>query len=768
MNKIARIIALVFAFVMLLTPVALAATPYETYTYSIDGKVLESPDAYVPDGISAINSTKIGLEIPLDNPTDVESDDFGRIYITDQKNNRIVVLDKHYNLFDIVDNFINGDGVEDSFNTPASTFVVSDGAYEGLYVCDKQNKRIVKFVLDKKTNEFEFSKAYNEPLINFNNPDSSYTPISCVVDKHGRMYVASDNTPDGIIVLTANGEFINFIGAPKVSVSALQAVLQSVNPWSTVEFTNIPVSYTRLELDETYGDFVYGTIGFTSDYQDKLQAQLTAKNSDYSPVRLLNAGGTDIMQRTGFFAPAGEVAVDNKTITTSINKNAPKGISQIVDITSGPDGVWSILDKKRAKIYTYDRSGNLLYIFGDTGEQYGQITQLSTNDTGATALTYQTYKEKQEYREKVIDEQTGEIKYEWKTEEVDVTKLVVLDTAKASLVVYKQTEYAGVLAEAIKLQNEGNFNAAFEKWENVLAYNNNFDTAYVEMGKALYRSADANDIETLNEAVRKFKSAYDTENYAMAFKAQRSYVMQYLFIPMIIVIIAVLFGVVKIFTYAGKVNKAAATKGGKRTLKEELTFGFHLMFHPFDGFWDLKKEKRGSVRAGIIFLAITVVAFYYSGVGKGYYYNPQGNMPTIFSQVAMVLVPFFLWVVSNWCFTTLFDGEGSFKDIFVATSYSLFPLPILVIVSTALTNVLVGTESQIPTLILTVGYIYMAFLIVIGMQVTHDYSTGKNIVTVVATLAGMVVIMFIAVLFTTLISKMTSFVTTITSELSYR
>lgn len=765
MNKIAKIISLIFAFIMLLTPMAMAATPYETYTYSIDGNVLESPDAYVPDGISAINSTKIGLEIPLDNPTDVESDSEGRVYITDQKNNRIVVVDKHYKLFDTIDNFVNGDGVEDSFNTPASTFVVSEGKYEGLYVCDKQNKRIVKFVLNKTTNKFEFEKAFNEPLINFNNPDSSYTPISCVVDKHGRMYVASDNTPDGIIVLTANGEFINFIGAPKVSVSALQAVLQSVNPWSTVEFTNIPVSYTRLELDETYGDFVYGTIGFTSDYQDKLQAQLTTKASDYSPVRLLNAGGTDIMQRTGFFAPAGEVAVDNQALTTSINKNAPKGISQIVDVTSGPDGVWSILDKKRAKIYTYDRAGNLLYIFGDTGEQYGQITQISTNDTGATAITYQTYKDTQDYQEKVIDPATGEIKYEWKTKEVDVIKLIVLDTAKASLVVYKQTEYAGVLAEAIRLQNAGNFDDAYEKWENVLTYNNNFDTAYVEMGKALYRSGDA---DKLDDALKMFEAAYDTENWAMAYKAQRSNIMKVWFIPMIVLIIAALFGIVKVFTYAGKVNKAAATKGGKRTLKEELTFGFHLMFHPFDGFWDLKKEKRGSVRAGIIFLAITVVAFYYSGIGKGYYYAPQGSNATPISQAAMVLIPFFLWVVSNWCLTTLFDGEGSFKDIFVATSYSLFPLPILVIVSTALTNVLVGTESQIPTLILTIGYIYMAFLIIIGMQVTHDYSTGKNVVTVIATLAGMVVIMFMAVLFTTLISKMTSFVTTITSELSYR
>jgi hypothetical protein len=55
-----------------------------------------------------------------------------------------------------------------------------------------------------------------------------------------------------------------------------------------------------------------------------------------------------------------------------------------------------------------------------------------------------------------------------------------------------------------------------------------------------------------------------------------------------------------------------------------------------------------------------------------------------------------------------------------------------------------------------------------GMSVIHDYSTGKNIVTIFMTLAGMVVIMFIAVLFVSLISKMTGFVSTLANELSYR
>jgi len=182
----------------------------------------------------------------------------------------------------------------------------------------------------------------------------------------------------------------------------------------------------------------------------------------------------------------------------------------------------------------------------------------------------------------------------------------------------------------------------------------------------------------------------------------------------------------------------------------------------------LKHEKRGSVRASLTFLALTVVAFYYQGIGQGYYYNPQQTTSTIFAQFASVIIPFALFIISNWCFTTLFDGEGSLKDIFIAVSYGLYPLPLFIVISTILTNVLVGTESQIPTMIVTIAAVWMVLLVVIGMQVTHDYSMGKNILTVIATIVGMVFIMFIALLFVSLITKMTSLVTTITSELSYR
>ena len=738
MKKTIRFIAVLFALIMLLTPAISATVPYSTYTYSIDGEVLNSPDAYVPQGI--INSETLKLEQNLKNPADIESDGDGNLYITDKKNNRIVVVDKYYDTKLIIGKFINQHGVDDSFNEPASAFVheyLDDNGenQKELFVCDTFNSRLVVF--DAETGAF--IREIKRPESDLFGEDAQYSPVSCVVDKYGRIYVASNATTEGIIVMTNQGEFINFIGAPKVVLTALDMLIQMISPTMAEQQVFVPTTYSTLDLDKTTREFVYATILYTSnDEKNKQEAQLTTKESDGSPVRLLNAKGSDIMNRNGFFAPSGEVAIKTTEPLTGANANAPQGPSRVQDIASGPNGIWSIIDQDRSKIYSYDRDGNLLYIFGDRGTQLGNLTS-------PAAITYQTAS---------YPDKNGNM--------VEQTNIVVLDVTTASFTVYRATDYANLLSEAISYQNKRLYDEAVVEWEKVLTKNNNFDTAYVEMGKALYRNGK------YEEAKEFFMNAFDTENYALTYKEIRKSNMEVLFLPLIAGIVLVLIGLGWVFKKAAKINKAAAVKAGPRSFKEELTYGFHLMFHPFDGYWDLKHEKRGSVRASIVFLLITVVAFVYQSQGKGYYFNPQGVKSSAFSSILTVVIPFALWIIANWCFTTLFDGEGSIKDIFIATSYALYPVPVLVIISTALTNVFVGTEAQITSMIVTIALIWMALLIIIGMQVTHDYSMGKNVLTVIATIVGMVFIMFLALLFVSLISKMAALVTTISSELSYR
>ena len=125
-----------------------------------------------------------------------------------------------------------------------------------------------------------------------------------------------------------------------------------------------------------------------------------------------------------------------------------------------------------------------------------------------------------------------------------------------------------------------------------------------------------------------------------------------------------------------------------------------------------------------------------------------------------------LWCVGNWCLTTLFDGEGRFRDIYIATCYSLAPLPFFVILSTILSNIF--SDASIINLLIAIGYVWVAMLLFFGMLVTHNYTMPKNILMVICSIVAMVVIMFVAILFSTLMIKVVTFLVSIFSEIGKR
>ena len=262
--------------------------------------------------------------------------------------------------------------------------------------------------------------------------------------------------------------------------------------------------------------------------------------------------------------------------------------------------------------------------------------------------------------------------------------------------------------------------------------------------------------------------AYETNYASKAFSEMRKDVIEVWVIPIVLAVVALVWLLVWFLGYAGKVNKATTLKVGKKTYWEELLYAFHLMFHPFDGFWDLKHEKRGSVAAATTYIVLTILAFFYNSVGQGYLFNPRDTYSTIFMTILSILVPAALFIAGNWCLTTLFEGEGSFKDIYIATGYSLAPLPFFVVISTILSNFMITSEGSMVTLFISIGFIWSMILLFFGTLVTHDYSLGKNVITILGTIVAMAVIMFIAILFSSLVVKMVQFVISIFAEIGNR
>ena len=689
-----------------------------------DNRTITEAKLYYYSDITKFGNTE------LSKTRDLATDNQGNLYIADTGNNRIVILNgRDYKTIGIIKTYTDEYGRTQSFNNPSGIFVtdpdkVINEKHNGIYVCDTANKRIVVF-----NSDFTYKRTIEEP----NNAlldENDFTPTAMAVDIYGRIFAISNNCSNGVMVMSNEGVFTGFIGAQKVTKSLIDQIWESFKSADELdsESKNLSVPFNNITVDDD--GFVYVTISFTE--QDDLSQQLksiTSKEAAYSPVKKLNSMGVEIMKRNGFFDPGGEVL-------TAASGAMATDVSKITDIAMGPEGSWTILDANRSRLYTYDQNGNLLFAFGDKGAQVG-------NGKSYVAMAYQ----------KVVD-----------GDEESYNLVLLDDTGETGykIIVYHPTEYCNMILQALRNQNNHNYAETITNWQSVLTSNNNFDLAYIGIGKALFNQGK------YEEALEMLSSAYETEYYSKAFTEIRKNLIADYMLLLFAGAIVLLVLLIKFLGWAKKKNKATSLKVGKRTYLEELLYVFHLVFHPFDGFWDLKHEKRGSVRAGATILAVTIAAFFYQAIGKGYMFNPRDTYSTVFIQVIAVIVPVLLWVVGNWCLTTLFDGEGSMKDIFIATTYALAPLPLFVTVSTILTNVLTVSEGSIVNLLVTFGYVWVAILLFFGMVVTHDYTTGKNVIATLGSIVAMAVIMFIAILFSSLVMKMVTFIIAIFTEIFSR
>lgn len=110
------------------------------------------------------------------------------------------------------------------------------------------------------------------------------------------------------------------------------------------------------------------------------------------------------------------------------------------------------------------------------------------------------------------------------------------------------------------------------------------------------------------------------------------------------------------------------------------------------------------------------------------------------------------------------EGEGKLKDIYIATAYALVPYIVSTIISVILSNFITAEESSFYYLIQAIGLIWSAFLLLVGFMTLHQFSFGKTIATVIITAAAMIVILFLFLMFLTLLQQMINFVLLIYQE----
>ena len=206
----------------------------------------------------------------------------------------------------------------------------------------------------------------------------------------------------------------------------------------------------------------------------------------------------------------------------------------------------------------------------------------------------------------------------------------------------------------------------------------------------------------------------------------------------------------------------------QRYLKS-LKFALYCTTHPLDGFWDLTHEKRGTYAAAntILFLTlfIRVLKLRYTSFIFVTVYWEDIN---IFLYIASVAFPLAMFILGNWGLTTLFDGKGRLGQVYMASCYALTPYRLMQIPLMIFSNFVTVDEAEFYSALSAISLVWAALLFVAAMGQIHEFSAGKNILFIIFSLFAMLVIVFILLLFFSMISQGVAYFISLGREIMFR
>ena len=146
-------------------------------------------------------------------------------------------------------------------------------------------------------------------------------------------------------------------------------------------------------------------------------------------------------------------------------------------------------------------------------------------------------------------------------------------------------------------------------------------------------------------------------------------------------------------------------------------------------------------------------------------YWPEVN---IFLYLSSVLFPLALWCVGNWGLTTLFDGKGRLSQIYMATCYGMTPYPLIQFPLILFSNLVTEDEAEFYGVLSAISLIWAAVLILSAMSQIHEYKMSKTLLFTVATGFAMLVMIFILLLFFSMISQGVAYFISLGREILFR
>ena len=104
----------------------------------------------------------------------------------------------------------------------------------------------------------------------------------------------------------------------------------------------------------------------------------------------------------------------------------------------------------------------------------------------------------------------------------------------------------------------------------------------------------------------------------------------------------------------------------------------------------------------------------------------------------------------------------------MGTAYALTPYVIIQIPLIILSNFVTKQEGAFYDVFSNISFIWTAVLLFMAMMMIHQYSFGKTLLFTIITIFGMLVFIFILLLFFSMISQGVAYFVSLTREIMFR
>jgi tetratricopeptide (TPR) repeat protein len=584
------------------------------------------------------------------------------------------------------------------FGEPVDVHIGPD---DKVYVADKGNDAI--YMLDNDGNLIQTIGSEE-------GPGSLSSPEGVFVTQDGKIYVA-DSGNQRIAVFEANGTFVREFKKPETELLSSEKFvpIKLVVDRRGVMYIDMNTSYQGLVRLSPEGNFM-GYFG-ANKAQDSLlnwlkklilNKQQLAKEVPNLPKPIANVSidndGFIYTSTGGTFNVAGIRKLNAGGIDAFKGREV-QHTQGVKDVAIDENGFMYNVDQDFGRVSIFDKAGDILFDFG--------FTDVNTQQYGVFGFPTSIG----------IDSKDN---------------IWVADSGTKTIHKFYRTEFGNDVMNALAMYNDGKYKESKPYWERVFNRNEMYTGSYQGLGK-VYLEEQNN-----SEALDFLKEAFDTKGYSQAFWEIRLDWLHNNFIGLIAGLIAFYLFLRYIPRGVRKLlQRWPLPESTKRPLADLRNF-FHVMIHPYDGFYRLK-EARVAPWVIILLLAAVLIMKIMTIYMTGFLFHPVNvSQINLYSELKFFVLPWITWIIANYLVCSIKDGEGKFREVIQGSTYALAPYVVFSVPFLILSNILSLDESVLIKSLTSVMVLWLAVMFFVMTQVIHNFEfveTIKNSLITLFTIA---------------------------------